>query len=150
MIHMPQFNGPAVEAKNALFALVQAIAADANIRLDNTKYVRLVSDVVDGIYAEAVEDAIDFAGETEPAEDVEEPEDSGKPIYECVRGSLSIAVYECVDGEMLDDPSEGGAGTCRFEIRVNGEPVASASSQMEAEQEVRRLVEAAETNEAPH
>ena len=145
---MPQFNGPAVEAKNALYALVQAIALDAKLQLDDAKYTRLVSDVVDGIYAEAVEDAVDL---TEPLEvsgttgSMEPTEVPGKLVYDCSSGSRRVTVYECTD---RSDGSEGTVGTegaeagvCRFEIHVNGEPVAASSSQMEAEQEARRLAE---------
>jgi hypothetical protein len=142
---MPQFDGPAVEAKNALYALVLAIALDANLQLDDAKYTRLVSDVVDGIYAEAVEDAVDLAEPQEVIGTTAGPgttEAPGKLVYDCSSGSRHVAVYECTDrpdGTVGTGVAE--AGVCRFEIHVNGESVASASSQMEAEQEARRLAE---------
>jgi serine/threonine-protein kinase RsbW len=95
-------------------------------------------------------------------EQPEEPEGArglpspGGLLYDCVRGSLSVAVYECAgDGhppgvaEVAATPDTAGAagGThaagdaCRFEIYVNGELASTAASQMEAEQEARRIAE---------
>jgi len=90
----------------------------------------------------------------EKSEGAAKPEDPGGLIYDCVSGPLSIAVYECSDGppdaadaaDYIDDTGKtadtpAAEDACRFEIYVNGKPVATTASQMEAEQEARRLAE---------
>jgi hypothetical protein len=87
-------------------------------------------------------------GDSQDAGKTEEIATAGNKLYDSVSGPLTVAVYECAaEGVSDEERANGRLGesasgeACRFEIRVNGEPVATVSSQMEAEQAIRRIAE---------